>query len=1171
MAEKLTPQQRSAVEYRGGKLLVSAAAGSGKTKVLVDRLMSYLTDSMDPANLDDFLIITYTKAAAAELRGKISDKLTKFIATHPENRHMQQQIQRLHLAKISTVHGFCADILREYAYRLDITADFRIAEENECHEMMHNVLQQLLDDAYAEKLDNEAFRAFIDTQGLGRDDRQVPEIILQIYSSALCHLNPNAWLDWCLESAQVDALTDAADTVWGSYLIADLKAFLSLQIQSLERCINRINGVPGLEKPAALLSATVDGLRSLQNCTTWDAIVQHPPVEFGTLTFKKDHKGTTLAEQIKAIRNACKENLAKKMRSFTDTSHDVLTQLSASALASAGLVQLVKEFRAQYEKLKRSRRVLDFSDIEQMMLDLLLGKHRTGITSAAEEIGARFREIMVDEYQDSNEVQDAIFSALTHRRQNCFMVGDVKQSIYQFRLADPEIFLNKYNTFTSVEDEALSSDGRKVLLSSNFRSSGGVISAVNDVFSECMSPKVGGLHYGEAENLREGVAHIPLPEPEVELYGVDVQEDTYQEEATFVAQRIRRLLDGTHMVRQDDHLRPITEDDIVILLRSPGSVGGEFRYALELAGIPCTMGNDVDLLQTPEVETLRAVLQVVHNPLQDIPLLAVLTSPLFGFTADDLAKIRSKNRYVSFYKALENSELSKSYHFIELINSLRVDARFLTITQLIHQVFIKTGMLSIYGAMDSGDEKVRNLHTFCQVASEYEATGRRDMSYFLEYLTALDEKGLSIAGNTPSGAVRIMSIHKSKGLEFPVVFLCGLSRSFNMADIQKQVLCHKELGLGLVHTNTKQRVRFPTIAKRAISVKICEETISEELRVLYVAMTRARDRLIMTYAAGKLEDRLRDIALRLDFSSRDLLTSSVTCPGSWILMTALQRTEAGALFQLADRPDRVLVQDNPWLIQVVQAQNTPSELTEIQTESKELTQETIEKIRQGLSFKYPYRFAAQIPSKLTATQLKGRFKDQEIAEFTSVPQKSSLDFRNPYIRKESLHGTEYGTALHIVMQYLDFGCCNDTADIQKDIDRMLSAGLISQEQAASVDIAKIANFFQTELGKKLRASNDVLREFKFSILEKASRYYQGVSDDEILLQGVVDCAVVDEDGITVLDFKTDFITESNLGEKIAQYREQITVYAKALSRIFEKPIHEAYIYFFSSEQFVRID
>lgn len=1169
MSEKLTPQQKMAVENRGGKLLVSAAAGSGKTKVLVDRLMSYLTDPMDPANLDEFLIITYTKAAAAELRGKISVKLTEYISEHPENRHMQQQIQRLHLAKISTVHGFCADILREYAYRLDITADFRIAEENECQEMMFQVLQQLLDDAYSQKLEDEAFRAFVDTQGLGRDDRQVPEIILQIYSSALCHLDPDGWLDWCLKSARVDGIEDAAQTVWGSYLVSDLKAYLSLQIASLENCIRAAADVSGLEKPVSLLAATVSDLKSLYDCSSWDSIVNHPPIEYGTLTFKKELKGTTLAERIKAVRNGCKENLPKKLRAFSDCSQIVLDHLKDSALASDGLISLVKDFRKQYDKLKRARRVLDFSDIEQITLDLLLGKYRTGVTSAAAEIGARFREIMVDEYQDSNEVQDAIFSALTQKRQNCFMVGDVKQSIYQFRLADPGIFLEKYNSFMPAE-YAQPGEGRKILLSSNFRSSRGVIEAVNDVFAECMSPKVGGLIYGDAEMLREGVPHIPLPDPEVSLYGVDVKEDTYQEEASFVASQISELLDGKHMVRQGDALRPITPDDIVILLRSPGSVGGEFCYALELAGIPSSMGTDVDLLQTPETETLRAILQIIHNPLQDLPLIAALTSPVFGFTADDLAKIRSRHRYVAFYKALEVCQSDKAKEFLDLLSKLRGDARFLTVTQLIHQVFVRTGMLGVYGAMECGDEKVRNLQSFCQLAADYENTGRRDLSYFLEYLTAMEENGLSITGSVPSSVVRIMSIHKSKGLEFPVVFLCGLSRSFNMTDTQKQVLCHKDLGLGLAHTNLKQRVRFPTIAKRAIAAKISEETIAEELRVLYVAMTRARDRLIMTFAAAKLEDRLKDIVLRLDMSARELLTAHVNCPGSWILLSALQRTEAGEFFQLTDKPDCSSVRDDPWLIRVVRVEGFTPHTQDTQGEIDQISEEAVEKMRRGLAFHYAHQNATQTPSKLTATQLKGRAKDQEAAEFAPVTQKQLPDFRTPAWKEKALRGTEYGNAMHNVMQYLNFNCCSDTGSIAEDVHRMVAAKLITPEQAKMVDLEKICNFFQTDLGQRLISKTEILREFKFSILENASEYYSGVTDDAILLQGVIDCALIEEDGITVIDFKTDFITDTNLGDKVDQYREQVHIYAKALSRIYEKPIKASYIYFFSSEQFICI-
>jgi len=1169
MSDKLTPQQRTAVENRGGKLLVSAAAGSGKTKVLVDRLMSYLTDPVDPANLDDFLIITYTKAAANELRGKISDKLTKYIADHPENRHMHHQIQRLQLATISTVHGFCADILREFAYRLDLSADFRIAEENECQELMRSVLQQMLDEAYMQNIQDPEFLAFVDTQGLGRDDRQVPEIILQIYSSALCHLSPSQWLDWCQASASISGITDASETIWGQYLIEDLMSCVSHQIATLDRCVAKITDVPGMEKPAMLLRSTVLGLQQLLACKTWDEIVNCPKVEYGTLTFKKEHKGTQLAEQVKAIRNACKENLAKKLRTFSNRSDAVLSHLDAASLATRGLIHLVKQFQIQYSNAKRIRRVLDFSDIEQKMLDLLYGKQRSGLTALAGEIGSRYREIMVDEYQDSNEVQDAIFSALTYKRQNCFMVGDVKQSIYQFRLADPGIFLQKYNAFLPV-DTAKSGESRKVHLSSNFRSSAGVISAVNDVFLHSMSPKVGGLYYGEDELLREGIPHIPLKDHEVELYGIDVQADTYLEEATFVAQRILELLDGDHMIREGDHLRPIVPDDIVILLRSPGSVGGEFQYALDQAGIPCFLGGDLDLLQAEETEVLRSILQVIHNPLQDIPLIGMLSSPVFGFTADDLAVIRANNRHTAFYHALAQSTLTKAVSFMALLTELRNTARHLTVSQLIHHIFAKTGILSIYGAMPSGDEKVRNLQSFCQLVSAFESTGYKDLTYFLAHLSMLEESGLRISAVAPSGCVRIMSIHKSKGLEFPVVFLCGLSRMFNMTDIQKQVLCHKDLGLGLVHTNTMQRVRFPTIAKQAIATKICEETISEELRVLYVAMTRARDRLIMTYATAKIEDRLADIALRLDLSERELLTSQVNCPGGWVLQAAMQRMEAGEFFNLTDKPDCTSVREYPWIIRVVQIKECFSTTTKEIVEQQKVSTDVLERIRTGLKFRYDHWPSTQIPSKLTATQLKGRVKDLEIAEQTDDVQQKNLQFRAPQFDGSATRGTEYGNTLHKVMQYINYSACTKEKQIYTEIERMVSSGLLTMDQATVVPIDKIANFFQSQLGQDLSNGAEVLREFKFSILDDANKYYSGADGDHILMQGVIDCALIEDDGIIVLDFKTDYITPSNLTDKVLHYRSQVLTYANALRRIFEKPIKASYIYFFSSEQLVEI-
>ena len=610
MAEKLTPQQAQAVHDRGGKLLVSAAAGSGKTKVLVDRLLTYLTDPVKPANLDEFLIITYTKAAAAELRGKIASKLTERIALEPDNRHLQKQMQRLFLTKISTVHGFCSDLLREYAYRLDIAADFRVADENECQEIREQVMTDLLDRAYETAGENPDFRAFVDSQGLGRDDRLVPEILMKVYDSAKCHLNPEKWLEKCLTSVDTDGIADASETVWGQFLMEDLREALQAQIRVMEQCAAAADGVEGFEKAAQNLRDTLYQLEALRGSETWDGISRNRKIDYGRLTFPRKNPDPACSDRIKAARNACKKDLEKKLHSFADPSEQILSDLEASSGAARGLVALVREFDRLYSQAKKARRVLDFSDLEHKTLDLLVGKSRSSPSVAAREIGQRFREIMVDEYQDSNGVQDAIFSALTRDKQNCFMVGDVKQSIYQFRLADPGIFLEKYHRFVPA-DEAKDGEGRKVLLSSNFRSGGEIIEAVNDVFYACMSPRVGGLAYGKDEALNEGIPHKTLPDPAVELHGIEVREDTYTEEPAYVAREIQSMLQNATLIRDGENFRPVRPDDIVILLRSPGSVGQRFQMALESLGIRCATGGGTDLLQTEEICALRSFLLIM--------------------------------------------------------------------------------------------------------------------------------------------------------------------------------------------------------------------------------------------------------------------------------------------------------------------------------------------------------------------------------------------------------------------------------------------------------------------------------------------------------------------------------------------------------------------------------
>ena len=1167
MADKLTPQQAQAVHDRGGMLLVSAAAGSGKTKVLVDRLMCYLTDPKDPADLDEFLIITYTKAAASELRGKIAAKLTERIAREPENKHLQKQMQRLFLTKISTVHGFCADILREYAYRLDLAADFRVADENECRELRETVLSDLLDRAY--EGEDPQFRYFVDTQGLGRDDRLVPEIIEKVYDSAKCHLDPERWLTSCLEAGDLDGVTDASETVWGKYLMDELKDYLSAQIAVMEQCAQKADSCPGMEKAAINLKGTLNQLRLICDSDTWDAVVANKGIDFGRLTFPRKCEDPLLAEQIKAARNACKKGLEKQLHSFSDPSAQVLEDLRQTAGSAAGLVALVRQFDREFARAKKSRRCLDFSDLEHRTLDLLLGRYRSAPTAAATEIASRFREIMVDEYQDSNGVQDAIFTALTRTRHNCFMVGDVKQSIYQFRLADPGIFLEKYHAYVPAE-EARAGEGRKVLLSHNFRSGGEVVEAVNHVFRSCMSPRVGGLHYGEGEALREGVPHAMMPDPAVELHTVDVREDTYGEEAAFVARRIREMLESGTLIRDGNGFRPVTAEDIVILLRSPGSVGSRFQRALEAQGIRCSTGGGNDLLQTQEIATFRSLLQTVYNPRLDIPLISTLASPLFGFTADDLAAIRSGRRGGSVYDALLRSDMPKAGAFAETLARLRKAARMQPLTKLLETCLTLTRMDSIYAAMEGGETRSANLQTFFALAADFEAGNHRDLGQFLEHLTAMEAKGLITAGNPVSGAVTIMSIHKSKGLEFPVVFLANLGRAFNRENLRAQILCDKELGLGLSVADNRSRVRYPSLAKRAIAAKMSRESLSEEMRVLYVALTRARDRLVMTYASRTLQTDLEEIALRYDFDGGSLLCRDVSCPGEWVLKAAMERTEAGELFALGGKPGETMVSDIPWHITVTEAPEITLGLSAGERITSSLPDGTEARLREALAFRYAHGAATRAPSKQTATQRKGREKDAEAAEDTEEPKQVQRSWRKPSFQRSQVPGKAYGSAIHAAMQYIRYDACGSLEEIRAEVQRLADRGFLTQEQAQIVNCEAIADFFSTELGKKLRSGTPYIREFKFSILDEGSRYGEGLQEEEVLLQGVVDCALMEADGITVLDFKTDHVTEETLPAVVERYRPQVEAYGDALRRIYEMPVKAMYLYFFRLGRFVEL-
>lgn len=1177
MAEvKLTRAQAQAVSARGSNLLVSAAAGSGKTKVLVDRLMGYLTDPADPANLDEFLIITYTTAAAAELRAKISGELSKRLAREPGNRHLQRQLQRIYLAKISTVHGFCGEILREFSYALDLPGDFRIADQQEALELRQTAMEGVLEEAY-EKIDREPeIQALVNTLGLGRDDRALPELIARLYDSARCHLQPEAFLNDCLEKAAAEGARDAGQTPWGAYLLEAFHGFLDGEIALFTGLLAELRRDPALEKAAGLYASNLEQLKALRAFSTWDEVYAGKATAFGRMpSLKEDPIDPERWEQIKQLRADTWSELKAWQSRFYGDSEQVLEDLRSTVSAMAGLAELVRRFDRSFSREKDRRRALDFSDLEHKAVELLLGKRLSGPTAAAREIGGRFREVMVDEYQDSNRVQDSIFSALTAGRGNCFMVGDVKQSIYSFRLAEPGLFQEKVDAYLRPEEPG-QAPGRKVFLSENFRSGGEILAAANDVFACAMSRQVGGVDYGPTEQLREGVPHEALPQPAVELHCLDLSQkegeaSKDEAEANFVAGRIRRMLEEDTFIRDASGLRRVKPEDIVILMRSPSNVAGLYVRALAARGIRCRTGDGENILDAPEICVLRAILQVLDNPRQDIPLLAALRSPVFGFSADRLGAIRGAHPDGCYYDALEASREADAAAFCRTLSTLRRWAKTETLAALLRRIFDETGMESVYRSLPDGQSRVENLRLLCTTAAAFEEKGRKDLPQFLEFLESQTERGLTRPTDGNHGAVRVMSIHKSKGLEFPVVFLVNLDRKMNLEDQSAPVLTDPDLGIGCCAVNQAQRVRYPTVAKRAIAAKMERDTVSEELRVLYVAMTRPRDLLVMTYASTNLAGRLKSIAGAMELPACPRVSAQAGCLGHWVLMCALTRTEAQPLFDLGGRPKALAVRDTVWDIRVHDDPALWKRGSGVLGDEGEKVRLPDQEALRTMTAAYGYPAACTAPSKLTATQLKGRSLDEEAAEQTHPARREGSPWRRPaFLESRRPGGKEAGIAMHLAMQFLRYEACTDRQAVEAEIGRLVREEFLTPAQAALVDCGKIARFFESALGKRLRSGENVLREFKFSLLEPGETYDPALKGERILLQGVVDCCLLEPDGITVLDFKTDRVPPEGAEKLADRYGPQVQAYGRALERIYGLPVKARLLYLFGPERFLTL-
>lgn len=1182
MAEwKATAQQRAAALDRGGALLLAAGAGSGKTKVLIDRLMAYLTDPTDPADLDEFLIITYTRAAASELRAKIAARLAQAVAETPQNRHLQRQLTRVYCAQISTVHSFCQSVLRQYAAEAALSADFRVADEQQAAALRAQTLKAVLGELY-EKLDEQPdFAAMIDTLGYGRDDRRLLDLAEEGYSVMRCQVDPEAWRRACLDAYALPQGIAAEDTIWGAYFLQERTRVLQQAdalLQQAETLCRREEKLE--EKCAPVLAGNRQSLRALLAQTTWDGCREKMVQSFGVM---RPPRGAAQVERVKALRQQAWE-MVKKMRSwFYADSARVVDDLRASVPALRGLLALLKAFDERFTQEKRRRHLLDFSDLEHCMIGLLTQKGSGAPTAAARSIAAGYREILIDEYQDSNAVQECIFQAVSRGGQNVFMVGDVKQSIYRFRLADPMLFLKKYESYPMCGQQEAGAP-RKLLLSQNFRSREQILAAVNDVFSLVMNRDSGELDYTEAEALRPGAQFPPLDEPVVELHCLNYTDaddedeggDKTGAEAEYVAARIEQLLRGGAQVTENGVLRPARASDIVILLRSPGMIAGVYQQALQARGIACDAGMGSDLLKTAQVEILVQLLQIIDNPHRDIPLAAAMASPVFAFSPEELALLRAENRKDDLYTCITTCRApsEKLRAFTAWLARMRTESRRMPLRELVGLVIDSSGLEQVFAALPDGAQRCADLAAF-EAFVETNARGDvRTVRELVALVEQLMQRGAAMpAPDTPvrADAVRIMSIHSSKGLEFPIVVLADLARKMNLEDNKPAVLTDEALLLGANVVDLPSRSYYVGLARMAIMRRKTQKTVAEELRVLYVAMTRAKERLIMTSCAAHYDNWLEKLRQLLSVPLAPCVSAGVRRLDEWIVLAALCRTESGALFARCGPCEESRVHDDTWLVRMEDVGPAKPAARGSAPQQTIVSQPLDEgELARCAAFSYPHAAATTLPSKLTATQLKGRELDFEAAEQTASFAQPARAWRAPqFMRDRPLTGREKGNATHLFMQFVRYEACTTWQGVRQELERLQAERFLTPQQAQAVDEDAILRLFASELGARILHAQQLRREFKFSILTDAAQVDARAAGEQLMLQGVVDCFWQEPQGLVILDFKTDYVS-GDLAERAARYRPQLRAYAMALSRIYEQPVKQTLLYFFSANEAVAI-
>ena len=1149
-----TPAQRQAIEGRGRAMLVSAAAGSGKTAVLTDRLIARVREGAD---IDRFLVITFTRAAAAELKGRIMKKLTALSEAEPDNRHLRDQTARLYRAPIGTIDSFCLDLVRENAQELGLDPDFAVADPDRSEALLALALEEVLEEAYQRA--EPAFLALVENVCTGRDDKKLEELLRSLYASMLSRADGESWLAGHLEVTEAEEAADAGETRWGRAVLQEASREAARISARLEHTLEQMRA---FDDNGALLSKNADAfaeaalqLRDLAREAeggSWDKTAARLPIDFPRRGGVRNYPDPERKLMVDEVWKQCKKEAEGLQTLLAGSSAKLLAEIRETKPMLRALGGLLGELDRVFCRRKREAGLCDFADAERMALRLLRAEDG-GPSALARSLSERLEEVMVDEFQDINAMQGAIFELVSDGGKKLFMVGDVKQSIYRFRHAEPGIFLSYYRRFEAGE-------GELVLLRENFRSLPPVLRGINALFERLMSRELGDVAYDESAALRPGDETAAAPDwarPELLMVPLDRDEsdkkpDRLEAEALAVARRIREWLEGGATVTdKEEGERPMRCGDIAILLRSPRSSAATFSRVLEEQGIPVEAQQTGRFFLQAEVVFTLAVLAVTDNPLQDMELLAVLRGMPFRFSPDELAAVRAAGMKVSLWEALclRAEEDARCRQVTELIRELRELAMDEPTQTVLRTVYDRTQLMALCAAMPDGELRCGRLTALYEQARRFEQGGRRGLFLFLQMLKSMQERGEEPLLTTEgSDAVHILSVHKSKGLEYPAVILADVERKWNRQDMFRSVLMHDTLGVGLFVNDNERGARWQTLPHRAIVRRLIREDLSEQMRVLYVALTRARERLVVVSSAENpgwtaqadplMDDEGRFLPAELEKDK---------CLGDWL----------GIAFA-ADGGEHT----------VLRIEGTQMEASAPAVPAREnapADEETLRELDAMLRWRYPYEGAVTLPSKLTATDLGKAWEPD--AEAGSL-QRPSGHFRSPQwqTRTDALTGTERGTAVHLVLQHIALSKTGSVPEIRGEIERLRALGFLDERQAEAVDPEDVLAFFASDIGQRVRAAERVEREFRFSLLVSARQFApEAPEEDEILLQGAIDCWLEENGALTLIDFKTDARFEPE------RHETQLRAYAGALERMTGRRVEKAVLWYIRLRRSAEIE